>query len=111
MILHWKLLQNLLRDSWQVRTLPERVMEWLLLFVPLDLFERLRVAEIILYLIFNLLGRHHLIEWRLRLRILFCPNAMTPVNFLNCSLIIYALGKGECSLRNSAWRVGTEETE
>src|ERR1051326_3107484 len=33
-------LQNLLRDTWQIRTLPERVMEWLLLFVPLDLFER-----------------------------------------------------------------------
>jgi DMSO/TMAO reductase YedYZ molybdopterin-dependent catalytic subunit len=33
-------LQNVLRDAWQVRTLPERVMEWLLLFVPLDLFER-----------------------------------------------------------------------
>jgi DMSO/TMAO reductase YedYZ molybdopterin-dependent catalytic subunit len=34
------LLQNVLRDTWQIRTLPERVMEWLLLFVPLDLFER-----------------------------------------------------------------------
>jgi DMSO/TMAO reductase YedYZ molybdopterin-dependent catalytic subunit len=33
-------LQNLVRDTWQIRTLPERVMEWLLLFVPLDLFER-----------------------------------------------------------------------
>ncbi len=33
-------LQNVVRDTWQVRTLPERVMEWLLVFVPLDLFER-----------------------------------------------------------------------
>jgi DMSO/TMAO reductase YedYZ molybdopterin-dependent catalytic subunit len=33
-------LQTLLRDVWQIRGLPERVMEWLLLFVPLDLFER-----------------------------------------------------------------------
>ena len=33
-------LQNVLRDTWQIRSLPERVMEWLLLFVPLDLFER-----------------------------------------------------------------------
>src|SRR5256885_16858874 len=33
-------LQSVLRDAWQIRTLPERVMEWLLLFVPLDLFER-----------------------------------------------------------------------
>ena len=29
----------LLRSALQVRTVPERVMEWLLLFVPLDLFE------------------------------------------------------------------------
>jgi DMSO/TMAO reductase YedYZ molybdopterin-dependent catalytic subunit len=33
-------LQSVLRDTWQIRSLPERVMEWLLLFVPLDLFER-----------------------------------------------------------------------
>jgi DMSO/TMAO reductase YedYZ molybdopterin-dependent catalytic subunit len=33
-------LQNILRDTWQIRSLPERVMEWLLLFVPLNLFER-----------------------------------------------------------------------
>jgi DMSO/TMAO reductase YedYZ molybdopterin-dependent catalytic subunit len=30
----------LLRGVWQIRTLPERVMEWLLLYVPLDLFEK-----------------------------------------------------------------------
>jgi DMSO/TMAO reductase YedYZ molybdopterin-dependent catalytic subunit len=34
------LLQNILRSAWQIRTLPERIMEWLLLFVPLDLFEK-----------------------------------------------------------------------
>lgn len=34
------LLQNAIRGVWQVRSLPERIMEWLLLFVPLDLFER-----------------------------------------------------------------------
>ncbi|MGI9147896.1 MAG: molybdopterin-dependent oxidoreductase [Chloroflexota bacterium] len=33
-------LQTVLRETWQIRTLPERVEEWLLLFVPLDLFER-----------------------------------------------------------------------
>src|SRR3981081_3089475 len=33
-------LQSVLRDVWQIRTLPERVMEWLLLCGPLDLFER-----------------------------------------------------------------------
>jgi len=33
-------LQQVARQVWQIRTLPERVMEWLLLFVPLDLFER-----------------------------------------------------------------------
>ncbi|HEX8968632.1 MAG TPA: hypothetical protein VF937_12180, partial [Chloroflexota bacterium] len=34
------LLEAMLRTVWQIRTLPERVMEWLLLFIPLDLFER-----------------------------------------------------------------------
>ena len=33
-------LQQAIRMAWQVRTLPERVMETLLVFVPLDLFER-----------------------------------------------------------------------
>src|SRR5919202_6610825 len=33
-------LQQGVRMAWQVRSLPERVMEWLLVFVPLDLFER-----------------------------------------------------------------------
>src|SRR5947209_16348073 len=32
--------QQGIRTAWQVRSLPERVMEWLLVFVPLDLFER-----------------------------------------------------------------------
>jgi len=32
--------QQGIRSAWQVRSLPERVMEWLLVFVPLDLFER-----------------------------------------------------------------------
>ncbi|MBV9328619.1 MAG: molybdopterin-dependent oxidoreductase [Chloroflexi bacterium] len=34
------LLQQGIRAAWQVRTLPERVMETLLVFIPLDLFER-----------------------------------------------------------------------
>ncbi len=34
------LLQQSIRMAWQVRTLPERVMETLLVLVPLDLFER-----------------------------------------------------------------------
>src|SRR4051812_18019044 len=33
-------LQSVARDMWQIRSLPERVMEWTLLFIPLDLFER-----------------------------------------------------------------------
>ena len=33
-------LQQWLRNTWQVRTLPERMMETLLVLVPLDLFER-----------------------------------------------------------------------
>src|SRR6266436_8838405 len=78
------------------------------------IFERLRVAEIILYLLFNLLGRHHLIEWRLRLRILFCPNAMTPVNFLNCSLISYSIGErksGSCRMGSLRRCFKTEESQ
>src|ERR1051326_5428559 len=34
------LVQQAVRNSWQVRTLPERVMESLLVLIPLDLFER-----------------------------------------------------------------------
>jgi hypothetical protein len=34
------LFQQGIRTAWQVRSLPERIMEWLLVFVPLDLFER-----------------------------------------------------------------------
>jgi DMSO/TMAO reductase YedYZ molybdopterin-dependent catalytic subunit len=34
------LLQNVLRSVWQIRGLPERVEEWFLEFVPLDLFEQ-----------------------------------------------------------------------
>jgi DMSO/TMAO reductase YedYZ molybdopterin-dependent catalytic subunit len=34
------LVQNMVRSVWQVRSLPERVEEWTLLFVPLDLFEQ-----------------------------------------------------------------------
>ncbi|MBV9581038.1 MAG: molybdopterin-dependent oxidoreductase [Chloroflexi bacterium] len=34
------LLQDALRTTWQIRGLPERIEEWLLLFVPLDLFEQ-----------------------------------------------------------------------
>ncbi|MFN0072764.1 MAG: hypothetical protein ACKVVP_14870 [Chloroflexota bacterium] len=33
-------LQSRARDIWQIRSIPERVMEWTLLFIPLDLFER-----------------------------------------------------------------------
>src|SRR5438270_685572 len=41
------LLQNVLRDTWQIRTLPERIMEWLLLYVRLDLFERALVTGLV----------------------------------------------------------------
>src|ERR1051326_5655378 len=34
------LVQQAVRNSWQVRSLPERVMESLLVLIPLDLFER-----------------------------------------------------------------------
>ncbi len=65
--------------------------------------QRLRVAEIIFHLLFNLRGGHHLIEQRLGLRILFWPNAMTPVNFLNRSLISYSIGER----KSRAWEMGS----
>src|SRR5579864_8078086 len=34
------LVQQAVSNAWQVRSLPERTMETLLVFVPLDLFER-----------------------------------------------------------------------
>ncbi len=37
-------LMQLARSIYQIRTLPERVMEWILVFVPLDLFEQGLVA-------------------------------------------------------------------
>src|SRR5204862_4619481 len=74
-------------------------------------FERSRVAEIICYLLFNLLGGHHLIERWLRLRILFRPNAVPPVNFFKRSLITCALCERQRSLGTRYWRFGTGESQ
>src|SRR5436309_10290349 len=55
--------------------------------------QRLRVAQIIFYLLFNLLGRHHLIERGLGRTIFLRPDAMAPVNVLDCPLIGYPFCK------------------
>src|SRR6516164_9420061 len=69
----------------------------------------MRVAETILYLLFNLLRRHHRIQRRFRIKT--GPNPMSPVNFFNSSLISHALRKRELCVRNLGWNFGTEERQ
>jgi hypothetical protein len=53
--------------------------------------DQLRFSEIIFDLPFQLRFRHNRREWWFLLWIVFRPDAVTPVNFLNRSLIRYAL--------------------
>jgi len=53
--------------------------------------------------------RYHRIERWLGIGTLFRPDAMTPVNFLNCWLISYALCERQRSLGNLRWCFGTKE--
>ncbi|PYK48774.1 MAG: hypothetical protein DME20_08145 [Verrucomicrobia bacterium] len=69
-------------------------------------FQRLRVAEIIFHLLFNLRGRHHLIERRLRLQIFFRPNPVPPVNVFNHALISDPVREAEGSLGLLRWHHG-----
>jgi hypothetical protein len=57
------------------------------------IFERLRVAQIVLDFLFNLRLRHHSIERWLGIETLFRPDTMPPVNFFDRPLISYALRK------------------
>jgi hypothetical protein len=57
------------------------------------ILQRLRLAQIILDFAFDLRLRHHGVERWLGIRSLFGPDAMTPVNFFDCSLIRYAFCK------------------
>jgi hypothetical protein len=78
--------------------------------VPVIL-QRLRVAQIIFDLLFQLRLRHHRIQRWLGIGTLFWPDTMTPVNFFKRSLINYALSKGQRSLRNFRRRFRTEESQ
>jgi hypothetical protein len=66
-------------------------------------FQHLRVAQIIFDLLFQLRLRHHGIERWLGIVAFFWPNAMTPVNLLNGSLINDAL----CKRESGSCRMGT----
>jgi hypothetical protein len=63
-------------------------------------FQRLRFTLVVCDFIFQLRLRHHRIERRLEIGPLSRPDSVTPVNFLNGSLIIYAFFKREHSLEN-----------
>jgi hypothetical protein len=80
------------------------------LLVPVIL-QRLRLAQIICDLLFQLRLRHHLIERRLGVRTLLWPDAVTPVNVFDRSLISYALCKPERSVGNVGWTFRPKESQ
>ena len=57
--------------------------------------QRSRVTQVIADLSFDLCLRHHLLQRRLGALVYLRPNAMTPVNFLNSSLIRHTIFKCE----------------
>src|ERR1700730_8779088 len=65
----------------------------------------------VLYFLFNLSRGHHSLEGRLGISAFLRPDAMTPVNFLNCPLIIHALFKRQRSVENLRRRFLAEESE
>jgi hypothetical protein len=67
--------------------------------VPVIL-ERLRIAQIICDFLLQLRLRHHRIERWLGIGAIFWPDAVTPINFFNRSLISYTLYKRQRSFRN-----------
>src|SRR4029079_7973069 len=79
--------------------------DWLL---PVT-FKHQRVLQRACDLAFQLGPRHHRIERWLWIGTLFRPDAMTPINFFNGSLISYALCERRRCLRNFRGRFGTEE--
>src|SRR5207249_1447447 len=66
---------------------------------------------IIFDFLFKLLLGHHRIERWLGIGTFFWPEPMTPVDFLDGSLIGHAFFERQCSLRNTRLRFGTEETQ
>src|SRR5439155_2606768 len=59
------------------------------------LFEQLRIAQVILDLLFDCCLRHQRIERWLWIKTLFWPDAVTPVNVFDCLLIRDALGEAQ----------------
>jgi len=72
--------------------------------------DQLRLAQIIFDFSFDLCLRSHRIKRRLRRTILLRPNPVPPINFLNGTLISYALCERESSLRNLRARFRTQES-
>jgi hypothetical protein len=76
--------------------------------------QRLRVAQIIFDLLFQLRLRHHCIERWFRLGIFPAvagPDAMTPVNLFNCPLVSYSLCKRQsrdCGIGGLRFRFRTK---
>src|SRR6266446_3274310 len=69
--------------------------KWLL---PVIL-QRFGVAQIVFDFLFQLHRRHHFIERRFWIGALFWPNAVTPVNFFNRSLISDTISESQhCAL-------------
>ena len=63
------------------------------------ILQRLRVAQIVFNFLFQLRLRHHRIERRLGIRTFFWPDAVTPVNFFNRSLISDTISESQhCGL-------------
>jgi hypothetical protein len=60
------------------------------------ILQRLRFTHVACYFLFQLCLRHHCIQRWLWIGALFWPYPVTPVNFLNRSLVSYALCKRQC---------------
>ena len=75
------------------------------------ILQRLRVAQIVSHFLFKLGLCHYRIERRLGIGALLWPDAMTPVNVLDCSLIGHALCEAERSLESLCGRLAMQRSE
>src|SRR5215471_14959950 len=64
------------------------------------IFQRQALAQILFDFVFQLRLTHHCIQGWLGIAALLWPNAMTPVNFFNRTLVGYTFSKRECSWRS-----------
>jgi hypothetical protein len=86
---------QLLRSDWRLPVIPHR----------------LRIAQIVFDFSLQLRLSHHSIERWLGIGALFWPGPMTPVNFLNGSLVSYAVSKRQRFSRNVRRRFRTKESK